>query len=95
MEPSDWVRKMVKGFGKYVGFSISSSVSQCTTFFQQIERAWEEQDVVASPHRVRNSNQKGMRELRNLISTISHDGQPSRNNRGNLKSIGMGFGHCS
>ena len=34
LEPSAWVSKKVKGFGKWVGFSIDSCERQCIEFFQ-------------------------------------------------------------
>ena len=92
MEPSKWVRMMIKRFGKYVGFLISSSENLCISFFQKLERTWEEQVHAANTHQVGNSSQKGMRELRYLISTINYDGQLRRNTRGSLKSIGTD--HC-
>ena len=61
--------------------------------FQKLERKWEEQVAAASTRWVSNSSQKGIRELRNLISTINYDGQSGRNTQGSLKSIGTD--HCS
>lgn len=37
LEPSVWVKRMVIGFGKFVGFPMDSSERQCLTFFQQLE----------------------------------------------------------
>lgn len=93
MKPSKWVRMMIKGFCKYVGFPVSSCENLCISFFQKLERKWVEQAVAASTRQVSNLSQKGMRELRNLISTINYDGQSGRNTRGSLKSIGTD--HCS
>ena len=50
MEPSKWVRMMIKRFGKYVGFLISSSENLCISFFQKLERTWEEQVDATSTH---------------------------------------------
>ena len=55
MEPSKWVRMMIKRFGKYVGFLISSSENLCISFFQKLERSWEEQVDATSTHQVSNS----------------------------------------
>ena len=41
LEPSVWVSKMVKGFGKSVGFSINSCERQCVNFFQKLVEVWE------------------------------------------------------
>lgn len=37
LEPSVWVKRMVIGFGKFVGLPMDSSERQCLTFFQQLE----------------------------------------------------------
>lgn len=33
LEPSEWVRMMMKGFGKFVGFPIAKFECQCMAFF--------------------------------------------------------------
>ena len=38
LEPSAWVSKKVKGFGKWVGFPIDSCERQCVKFFQRLEK---------------------------------------------------------
>lgn len=48
LEPSAWVKRMVKGFGKFVGFPINSCERQCIAFFQQLEEVWERQAAVSS-----------------------------------------------
>ena len=45
LEPSEWVRAMIKGFGTFVGFPITSCESQCIAFFQQLEKVWEKQSA--------------------------------------------------
>ena len=37
LEPSEWVRTMIKGFGSYVGFPIACCENQCIAFFQKLE----------------------------------------------------------
>ncbi|KAF3960115.1 hypothetical protein CMV_015143 [Castanea mollissima] len=41
LEPSVWVKRKVKGFGKFVGFPIDSCEGQCIAFFQKLEDVWE------------------------------------------------------
>ena len=41
LEPSVWVKRMVKGFGKFVGFPINSCEKQYIAFFQKLEEVWE------------------------------------------------------
>ena len=35
LEPSEWVRAMIKGFGTFVGFPIACCESQCIAFIQK------------------------------------------------------------
>lgn len=90
LEPSKWVRRMIKCFGKYVGFLIASYERQCIVFFQQLKKAWEEEVAVVNPHQIENSSEKGMRELWNLISNINYDGLFGRTTRGSVKSVVLG-----
>ena len=38
LEPSVWVNRMIKVFGKFVGFPIDSCEKQCIAFFQKLEK---------------------------------------------------------
>ena len=38
LEPSEWVRRMIGGFGAFVGFLIDCYERQCIDFFQKLER---------------------------------------------------------
>ena len=38
LEPSEWVRRMIGGFGAFVGFPIDCYERQCIDFFQNLER---------------------------------------------------------
>ena len=91
LEPSEWVSRMIRDFGTYVGFSIDCCERQCIDFFQKLERVWEQQATAVTTRRVSNSNQKGMRELRNLFSSINYDGHSGRSSRGSLKSSSLGL----
>ena len=90
LEPSEWVRTMIKGFGTLVGFPIACCERQCIDFFQKLERVWEQQATFATTRRTSNSTQKGLRELRNLFSSINYDGHSGRGTRGSLTSSGLG-----
>ena len=63
---------------------------RCIYFFQKLERVWEQQANAVTTRRVSNSKQKGMRELRNLFSSINYDGHSGRSSRGSLKSSSLG-----
>ena len=88
LEPSVWVKRMVKGFGKFVGFPIDSCEKQCIAFFQKLEEVWEKQAAAGSSLRHTNSStKKGMRrELKILVSIVNYDGQSGCRTRGNLNS---------
>ena len=55
---------------------------------------WEKQAAVGSLRRIASSSTKGMRELRNLISTINYDGQASKRTREIVKFCGLGSDGC-
>ena len=87
LEPSEWMRSMIKGFGTFVGFPIACCERQCIDFFQKLDSVWEQQATVVTTHWASNSNQKGMRELRNFFSSINY--YSGRSTRGSLKSSGL------
>ena len=91
LEPSEWVSTMIKGFGSFVGFPIACCERQCIDFFKKLEKVWEKQATIVNTRRVGISSQKGMRELKILISTVNYEGQSGRNTRGRLKASGVGF----
>ena len=78
LEPSAWVSKKVKGFGKWVGFPIDSCERQCVDFFQRLEKVWEKQAAAGNLRRTASSSTTGMRELWNLISTVNYDRQAGK-----------------
>ena len=90
LEPSVWVKRMIKGFGKYVGFPIDSSESQCIVFFTKLEKVREEKNAVVNSSRTGNKSKKGTGELRSLVSSINYDRKADTNSKGSLKSIGLG-----
>ena len=94
LEPSAWVSKKIKSFGKWVGFPIDSYERQCVEFFQRLEKVWEKQAAEGSLRRIASSSTKGMRELRNLISTVNYDGQASKQTREIVKFGGLGSDGC-
>ena len=78
LEPSALISKKVKGFGKWVGFPIDSYEKQYVEFFQRLEKVWEKQAAAGSLRRTASSSTKGMRELRNLISTVNYNEQAGK-----------------
>ena len=57
-------------------------------------KVWEKQAAAGSQCRTASSSKKGMRELRNLVSTINYDGQSSRRPKGIMKFSGLGSIGC-
>ncbi|KAF3957814.1 hypothetical protein CMV_017209 [Castanea mollissima] len=51
LEPSEWVRRMIRGFSTFVGFPIDCCERQCIDFFQKLERVWEQQAAAVSTRR--------------------------------------------
>ena len=74
LEPSVWVNRMIKGFGKSMGFPVDSCEKECIAFFQNLEKVWEKQATADSFRRTASSTKKGTRELRNLVSSVKYDG---------------------
>lgn len=69
---------MIKRFDKFVGFSIDTRERQCISFFKQLEKVWERQAAAGSLRRTFSSTKKGIRESRNLVSTVNYDEQSGR-----------------
>ncbi|KAF3958395.1 hypothetical protein CMV_016695 [Castanea mollissima] len=55
LEPSVWVNRMIKGFGKFEGFPIDLCEKQCIAFFQKLEKVWEKQTIAGSLRRTASS----------------------------------------
>ncbi|KAF3976445.1 hypothetical protein CMV_000376 [Castanea mollissima] len=51
LEPSEWVRRMIRGFSSFVGFPIDCCERQCIDFFQKLERVWEQQATAVTTRR--------------------------------------------
>ena len=87
VEHSKWVSTMLKSFCKMVGFPIVKHKAQCVALFHLLEQ--ERLEVVndGCNRRPVKAGQKGLRELRGLISTVNYDGTSFRN-RGLLFGLG-------
>ena len=94
LEPSVWVKRKIKGFSKYVGFPIDSCEQQCIDLFQKLEKVWEKQATAGSLRRNISSTKKGMRELRNLVSSVNYEGQSSLQTKGIENFCGVGSVSC-
>ena len=91
LEPSEWVSTMIKGFATFVEFPFACRERQCIDFFKKLEKVWEKKATVVNTRRAGISSQKGMRELKNLVSTINYERQFGRSSRGTLKASRLGL----
>ncbi|KAL0001000.1 hypothetical protein SO802_014781 [Lithocarpus litseifolius] len=56
LEPSEWVRRKIRGFSTFVGFPIDVCERQCIDFFQKLERVWEQQATAVTTRRLISDN---------------------------------------
>ena len=79
VEHSKWVSTMLKSFCKMVGFPIVKHKAQCVALFHLLEQECLEVVNDGCNRRPVKVGQKGLRELRGLISTVNYDGTSFRN----------------
>ena len=87
VEHSKWVSTMINSFCKMVGFPIVKHEAQCVALFHLLEQEFLKVAYDGCNRRPLKVGQKGLRELRGLISTVNYDRTYFRN-RG--LSIGLG-----
>ena len=87
LEPSVWLKRMVIGFDKLVGLLWIPMTGNVLLSFNNLR-------AVGSLRQTASSLKKGMRELRNLVSSVNYDGHSGRSTRGSVNSIGMGSDRC-
>ena len=71
---SKWVVNLMKRFCKIVGFPIVKHEDQCLALFHLLEQDCIDVVNVGKSKGIGNTRQKGLRELKGLISSISYDG---------------------
>jgi hypothetical protein len=77
VELSHWVKRHYKGFCRLVGFPIDSHEQQCLALLQRIEANRFQHRGPSKLKQKVGSARKGVRELRNLVSSINYDGRPT------------------
>ena len=87
-DQSLWVSTLLSSFCKLVGFPIVRHEAQCVALFRLLEQDCLEVANEGSARRPIKSGQKGIRELRGLVSTVNYDGSSSRF-RGSSNSLGV------
>ena len=87
VEHSKWVPTMMNSFCKMVGFPIVKHGAQCVALFHLLEQECLEVANDGCNQRPVKAGQKGLRELRGLISTVNYDGTYSQN-RGSSTGLG-------
>ena len=86
---SKWVCSLMKNFYRIVGFPIVKHEDQCLALFRLLEQDCVDVVSVRTSKRIVNSKQKGIRELKGLISSINYDGVASKGRNRDF-SIGVG-----
>ena len=74
MKNSKWICSLMKIFCRIVGFPIVKHKDQCLALFRLLEQDCVDVVSVGSSKDIVNSKQKGLRELKDLISSINYDG---------------------
>lgn len=72
INPSKWVSQQMNYFRKHVGVSISGHEPECLALLTKIDK---ERQLLKPPHIARKSASKGLRELRNLSSSVNYEGK--------------------
>ena len=75
---SIWVSSLMKSFCRIVGFPIVKHEDQCLALFRLLEQDCIDVLNVGTSKGTVNSRQKGLRELKGLISSINYDGLSSK-----------------
>ncbi len=70
--PSKWVSQQMNFFRKHVGVSISSHEPECLALLTRIDK---DRQLLKPPNTPRKSVSKGLRELRNLSSSVNYEGK--------------------
>lgn len=84
---SKWVVNLMKSFYKIVGFPIVKHEDQCLALFRLLEQDYIDVVNVGKSKGIGNTRQKGLRELKGLISSINYDGVHSKG-RDRVSSVG-------
>ena len=75
---SKWVCSLMKSFCRIMGFPIVKHEDQCVALFRLLEQDCIDVVNVRTSKEIVNSRQKGLRELKGLISSINYDGVASK-----------------
>jgi hypothetical protein len=75
VNPSKWVSQQMNYFRKQVGVSISGHEPECMALLTRIDK---DRQLLKRTTTSRKSTQKGLRELRNLSSSVNYEGKQVR-----------------
>ena len=89
MKNLKWAFSLMKSFCRIVGFPIVKHEDQCVALFRLLEQDCIDVVNVRTFKEIVNSRQKGLRELKVLISLINYDGVASKG-RNRDSSVGTG-----
>ena len=89
MKNSKWVCSLMKSFCRIVSFPIVKHGDQCLALFRLLEQDCIDVVNVGTSKGIVNSRQKGLGELKGLISSINYDGVSSKGrNKDSSKGTG-------
>ena len=70
-----WVEEKYRDFGELVGMPIVGFEAECIALLRRIDAERKKGRQTLGPRKSTKSTKKGMRELRNLISTVNYEGK--------------------
>ena len=85
-ESSEWAKRKLKGFGKFLGISYEGMEDEAVRLFARIEQRWKVRGCYREGRSRQVSKSKGMRELKNLEWSVA-DGR--KEGRGRSWSRGL------
>jgi hypothetical protein len=78
MDPSEWVMERMKKFSKFMRVDITGHEEEAMCLFMAIEARWRAKGGPSEvPKKTAGSVKKGMRELKNLATSINYDSRKS------------------
>ena len=79
LDVSKWVKNRIPCFSGVIRLSVKRHEKLCIAYLQRLEREMvvinQQRKKAAANQKVASSTGKGIRELRNLISTVNYDGR--------------------
>ena len=82
VDPSEWVMDRMKKFSKFMRVDITDHEEEAMGLFMAIEVRWRAKGGLSEVPKIQaGSVKKGLRELKNLASTVNYDSRKSGEGR--------------